>query len=116
MEGGAEGTCAVRCAALHCTAPCQASHTPMFKAERYIKPPPLCTGLLHQTLCPCLGCSRFPKGQAAKKLGRMGPSDRGRGGEGGRGRGELLAVTALDFEFNARRAHASIPQLTKTSQ
>lgn len=24
----------------HCTAPCQESHTPMFKAGRYVKPPP----------------------------------------------------------------------------
>ena len=38
---GAEGTCAASCAALHRTAPCQGSHTPMFKAERYVKPPPL---------------------------------------------------------------------------
>lgn len=29
--------------------------------------------------------------------------------------GESLSVTALDFEFSARQAHASIPQLTKTS-
>ncbi|KAJ4930082.1 hypothetical protein JOQ06_019095, partial [Pogonophryne albipinna] len=35
------GTCAVNCAALHRSAPCQGSHTPMFKAERYVKPPPL---------------------------------------------------------------------------
>ncbi|KAI9521994.1 hypothetical protein NQZ68_040626 [Dissostichus eleginoides] len=38
---GGDGTCAVSCAALHRTAPCQGSHTPMFKAERYVKPPPL---------------------------------------------------------------------------
>ena len=36
-------------------------------------------------------------------------------GEGGGGEGGLLPVTALDFEFSARQAHASIPQLTKTS-
>lgn len=38
---GAKGTCAVSCGALHRTAPCQGSHAPMFKAERYVKPPPL---------------------------------------------------------------------------
>lgn len=38
----------------------------------------------------------------------------GGGGVGGVER-ELLPVTALDFEFSARQAHASIPQLTKTS-
>lgn len=38
-----------------------------------------------------------------------------REGGGVGGGGELLPVTALDFEFSARQAHASIPQLTKTS-
>lgn len=115
QEGCTEGTCAASRAALHRTAPCQGSHTPMFKAEHYVKPLPLSTGLLHQTLCPCLGCSRFPKGQAAKKLGRTGPCDSLRKERVEGLGGELLPVTALDFEFSARQAHASIPQLTKTN-
>lgn len=106
-------------AALSHTALCQGSHTPTFKTERYVKSAPAHTGLLHQMLCPCLGCSRFLKGQAAKKFGRTGlviaGKREGEGRVGGGVWGDMIPLTALDFEFCARQAHASIPQLKKTS-
>lgn len=40
-------------------APCQKSHTAMFKAGCYIKLPPF--HALHQTLCPCLALLKVPE-------------------------------------------------------
>lgn len=102
-------------AALSHTALCQGSLTPMFKTDHYVKSTPAHTGLLHQMLCPCPGCSRFLKGQAAKKFGRTGPVIAGKREGGEKGRGDMIPLTALDFEFCTRQAHASIPQLKKTS-
>lgn len=81
------------------TAPCQGSHTAMFKAVRYIKPPPSTRCTRRCVLAWC--CSRFSKGRAAKKLGRTGPCDslqrEGRArreGAGGGKRGIAAAAAA----------------------